>query len=69
MGNMINGWQWGATVIVFASLFADALFGKKHLCGPMIEGHQEAVPTEEPDLEKNTKNENGDIVELEKLKQ
>lgn len=71
MGNPLSGQQWIATAIVFAALFADSLVGKKHLCGPRIEGHQhqQPVPTEEPDLEKNVKSENGDAIELEKLRQ
>ena len=51
-------------------MFADAFFGKKHLCGPKPEGHGHghAVPTQELDLEKNQKQiENGDAVELQKL--
>lgn len=74
MGNPLIARQWLATVIVFGALLADALFGKKHLCGPMIEGghhdhHHDAipVPTEEPDLERNGKPQMEDV-ELTKLK-
>lgn len=50
MGNPLTTQQQIATAVVFAALFADALWGKKQLCGkPPVE----AVPTEEPDLEKN----------------
>lgn len=52
MGNPLSTRQMIATVIVFAALFADALWGKKQLCGkPTVQ----AVPTKEPDLEKNGK--------------
>lgn len=57
--------------IVFFALFADALLGKKHFCGPKPEGAEHGhgpVPTHDPDVEKNEKAvENGDSVELEKL--
>lgn len=50
MGNSLTNRQQIATAIVFAALFADAIWGKKQLCGkPPVE----AVPTEDPDLEKN----------------
>lgn len=52
MKNPLSGRQQIATVIVFGALFADAFWGKKQLCGKpdMI---ATAIPTEEPDLEKN----------------
>jgi len=40
--------QWIATVVVFAALFADAVWGKKQLFGKK----PQPVPTEDPDLEK-----------------
>lgn len=49
MRNPLTVRQSIATAIVFAALFADAFFGKKQLCGKK----PEAVPTEDPDLEKN----------------
>ena len=69
MGNEITFRQILATVIVFGALFGDALIGKKHLCGPRIEGEARPVPVEDPDLEKNGKSqhENGSAVEMEKL--
>jgi hypothetical protein len=69
MGNEITIRQIIATVIVFGALFGDALIGKKHLCGPRIEGEAKPVPTEDPDLERNGKSqqENGNPVEMEKL--
>ncbi|KAG5669006.1 hypothetical protein PVAND_016909 [Polypedilum vanderplanki] len=68
MGNPLIPRQWVATVIVFGALFADALFGKKHLCGPKPESHHAVqVPTEEPDIEKNGKLQLEDV-ELQKLK-
>lgn len=51
MRNPLTVRQSIATAIVFAALFADAFFGKKQLCGKKAE----AVPTEDPDLEKNGK--------------
>jgi UDP-galactose transporter B1 len=50
MGNPLSVQQTIATAIVFAALFADALWGKKQLCG---KPQAQAVPTEEPDIEKN----------------
>lgn len=47
--NPITVRQGVATALVFIALFADALWGKKELC----KSKGEAVPTEEPDLEKN----------------
>lgn len=69
MGNEITMRQIFATVIVFGALFGDALIGKKHLCGPRIEGEARPVPVEDPDLEKNGKSklESGNAVEMEKL--
>jgi len=69
MGNEITLRQILATAVVFGALFADSLIGKKHLCGPRIEGEAKPVPVEDPDLEKNGKLqlENGSTVEMEKL--
>lgn len=46
MGNSLTMRQVIATAVVFTALFADALWGKKQLCGgkPL-----EAVPTQDPD--------------------
>jgi solute carrier family 35 (UDP-galactose transporter), member B1 len=63
MGNALSGRQQIATLIVFGALFADALWGKKKLCGkPDVQ----AVPTEEPeaDVEKN----GAKSIEMETLK-
>jgi solute carrier family 35 (UDP-galactose transporter), member B1 len=49
MGNPLSLQQQIATPIVFAALFADALWNKKQLCG---KPQAQAVPTEEPDVEK-----------------
>lgn len=48
MGNSLTGRQQIATAVVFAALFADALWGKKQLCGKPLQ----PVPTEDPDVEK-----------------
>lgn len=68
MGNPLIARQWIATVIVFGALFADALIGKKHLCGPNIDQEVKPVPVEDPDVEKSVpKVLEADEVELEKL--
>lgn len=64
MGNPLRFQQQIATAIVFAALFADAIWGKKQLCG---KPKAEAVPTEEPDLEKNAKELEKDGTELQNL--
>lgn len=50
MGNPLKVQQQVATAIVFVALFADAVWGKKQLCG---KPQAIPVPTEEPDVEKN----------------
>ena len=61
MGNPLNIQQQFATAIVFAALFADALWGKKQCGKPSVE----AVPTEDPDVDLNGKSPN--TVELQNL--
>lgn len=34
MGNPLKTRQWFATVLIFAALFADILFGRKYIWGP-----------------------------------
>lgn len=63
MGNPLNTQQIIATAIVFAALFADALWGKKQLFGKPA---ALPVPTEEPDVEKNDKSPTKDV-ELQNL--
>ena len=65
IGNPLTTRQMFATGVVFAALFADAIWGKKQLCGK-----QEviAVPTEASDVEKNEFLTN-DAVELQDLKE
>jgi solute carrier family 35 (UDP-galactose transporter), member B1 len=65
MGNPLSLQQSIATAIVFAALFADALWGKKQLCG---KPQAQAVPTEEPDVEKNGQILDKTDVELQNLK-
>lgn len=69
MGNPLSPRQMIATAIVFGALFADALFGKKQLCGKPA---ALPVPTEDPDVEKTGVVKNGspikEDVELEILK-
>lgn len=63
LGNPLSTQQKIATGIVFGALFADAFWGKKKLCG---KPPAEAVPTEDPDIEKNASLPK-DAVEMEEL--
>lgn len=63
LGNPLIDRQKIATAIVFAALFADAFWGKKQLCKPKAE----AVPTEDPDLEKNGSPSKTPAVEMDTL--
>jgi solute carrier family 35 (UDP-galactose transporter), member B1 len=49
LGNPLSGRQEIATVLVFGALFADAFWGKKQCGRPAAT----AVPSEDPDVEKN----------------